>query len=129
MQRYRNAIFLGLAVAAAVALLRLLPPDNAALSGGAIAVLTLAVNHGFEVARRRSEERRWHAQQFLKDKIESLRRLYATTVNWSRTLNYYGNFPPKTYEELQTKVVVKEEAFLGDVSVLVSGTRKGVLQK
>lgn len=111
MQRYRSAVLLSFAVVAALALLRLLPPENAALSGGAIAVLTLAVNQGFEVARRKSEERRWHAQQFLKDKIESLRKLYATMVDWSRTLNYYGNFPPKTHEELQTKVVVKEEAF------------------
>ena len=101
-----------LVAVAGVAILLWVPPHNEAATGGAIAVLTFAVNQGFEAARRKSEERRWHAQQFLKDKIDSLRRLYATLTDWSRTLNFYGNVPPKTFEELQTKVVAKGDAFL-----------------
>jgi hypothetical protein len=103
---------LTLAVVVGIGLLLALPVQNQVLSGGLIAVLTLAVNQGFELVRRRSEERRWHAGQFLKDKIDSLRKLFAALDDWYRTLIYYDGNPPQTREELRTRILVKEDAFL-----------------
>ncbi|HTK30716.1 MAG TPA: hypothetical protein VL332_02040 [Candidatus Saccharimonadaceae bacterium] len=97
--------------ALAATVLLLLPGRNSVASGGAIAVLTLSVTQAFDILRRRSEERRWHADRFLEHKINSLRTLYGAITDWHRQLNVSGNFPPDTLEEFGTRVSAKEDAY------------------
>jgi hypothetical protein len=85
---------------------------NDTIAGGVIAIITFAVAQAFDVARRRSEERRWYAEQFLREKINGLRKLFAAMDDWYWTLNEYGNYPPKTFDELRERVFRKERVFL-----------------
>jgi hypothetical protein len=82
------------------------------LNAGAVAILTLAVREVFEHARRKAEERRWYAEHFLKDKIDSLRRLHAALLDWGRELNYRGNMPPQTFDDFARELNPRQDEFM-----------------
>ena len=65
----------------------------------------------FEWLRRKSEERRWHADYFLGRKIDALSNLLVTLTDCHFTMNFYGNYPPDTLEEYKNKIQSKETDF------------------
>jgi len=83
---------------------------------GFVAIATLAVTQSFELARRRSEERRWYAERFLTDKINALKQLYSVLNDWYRAANHYGNIPPSTLQEFRASLGAKEDPFLQALS-------------
>lgn len=75
-------------------------------------LLGVLITQRYESRKRESEEKRWYADFFLGKKIDALNNLYAALVDCHFTMNFYGNIPPTTLQELKEKVHPKEEAYL-----------------
>ena len=66
-----------------------------------------------ESKKRKSEERRWYADYFLRRQEDALNKLYAALENGYLTHNQYGNYAPSTLREFKEEVEPKVDKYLG----------------
>lgn len=75
-------------------------------------LLGVILTQHYETKKKESEEKRWYADYFLKRKIDKLEDLFAALVDCHFTLNFYGNYPPASFQEYKEQINPKEEAYL-----------------
>jgi len=76
------------------------------------ALSAVFITQYYELKKRKSEERRWYADHFMDRKINALSNLHVTLVDCKYTMNYYGNCPPQTLHEFNSKILPKEQNYL-----------------
>ena len=79
---------------------------------GSFTLLGVGVTLWFEDKRNVLEHRRWYANHFIGEKLQSFRKLHVALVDCHFTMNFYGGHPPQTLIEFKEKVSPKEQGYL-----------------
>lgn len=79
--------------------------------GACISIITLIIKLSFDHIKLKSEEKRWYGEDFLKLQIKAFENLLSTLEDCYVTCNQYGNYPPKSTTEFNTKVLPTQEAY------------------
>ncbi|AKJ39315.1 hypothetical protein [Methanosarcina barkeri] len=75
------------------------------------------ITQRYEIIRRKSEEKRWYADFFLRRKIDSITNLYISLLDWHDSINFYGNLQPSTLTEFKDQVQAKEDPYLRSLAI------------